>query len=66
MMTDHDLSRNLTGVSRDAKLRMADAEKSGTSPPAQPRRFDGAMWPMYLCFGMLILVLAFTILPRWL
>lgn len=67
MMSDRDLSRKLTDISRDAKPRMSDpeAETDYTRPPAQPTR-SGGMWPMYLCFGMLLVFLAFSLLPRWL
>jgi hypothetical protein len=71
MMSDHDLSRKLTDISRDAKPRMSnpEAEMDYTRTPAQPTRSDGgmwSMWPMYLCFGMLLVILAFSVLPRWL
>lgn len=70
MMTDHHLSRKLTDISRDAKPRSSDpeAEMDYTRTPAQSTRSGDmwSMWPMYLCFGMLFVVLAFTVLPRWL
>lgn len=71
MMSDNDLSRKLSEVSRDAKPRMSEPETKmdlphTTTPPTGPEGGMWSMWPMYLCFGMLFLILAFTVLPRWL
>lgn len=68
MMSDNDLSRKLKDISREAKTEKSDAEaQMNTRTPTQPSRSGGgmwSMWPMYLCFGMLFLILAFTVLPR--
>jgi hypothetical protein len=69
MMSDNDFSKKLSGISRDPKPQMADPVlemdlSHTTTPPTRPKGSMWPMWPMYLCFGMLFVILAFTVLPR--
>lgn len=68
MMSDNDLSKKLSEI-RDTKPRMSDPEiESGRSrtvmPPKSANGNRWSMWPMYLCFGVLFVVLLFTVIPR--
>lgn len=68
MMSDNDLSKKLSEI-QDTKPRMSDPEidlgSSRTVMPPKPVQGNRwSMWPMYLCFGMLFVVLIFTLLPR--
>ncbi len=70
MMSDNDLSKKLSEISRDAKPRMSDPEIEldpfHTAMSRTPTKGNTwSMWPMYLCFGMLFVILMFTFLPRW-
>jgi hypothetical protein len=60
-----------SGSPPDAKPRMSEPETKmdpthTTTPPTRSEGDMWSMWPMYLCFGMLFVILAFTVLPRWL
>lgn len=68
MMSDNDLSKKLSEI-QDTKPRMSDPEiglgpsRAAMAPkPAQGNRWS--MWPMYMCFGVLLMILIFSILPR--
>lgn len=68
MMSDNEFAKKLSEV-QDARPRISDPGiesspfRAGMAPkPAQGNGWS--MWPMYMCFGMLFVILIFTILPR--
>lgn len=68
MMSDNDLSKKLSEI-QDTKPRMSDPEieldrSRTTMPPKSANGNRWSMWPMYLCFGVLFVVLLFTLIPR--
>lgn len=65
MMSDGDLSRKLSEISQDAKSHMAEAERTSRAVPSRPVKGNTwSMWPMYLCLGVLFVLLILSLIPR--
>lgn len=65
MMSDNDLSKKLSEISQDTKSHMAEANRPSRAVPSGLLTGNTwSMWPMYLCLGVLFVLLIYTLIPR--